>query len=100
MSLNNSGTARPIWLNFFLLAPSWSRDGFRPKKSGSGIRFYENPEKSILAGNCKVFLHKSSNFYVKNRRLYKFSNILSSEMEGQSPPIADLIWEKTSKILK
>ena len=32
VSLNNSGTAGPIWLNFFLLAPSWSRDGFRPKK--------------------------------------------------------------------
>ena len=30
--LHNSGTAGPIWLNLFLLAPSWSRDGFRPKK--------------------------------------------------------------------
>ena len=28
----SSGMAGPIWLNFFLLAPSWSRDGFRPKK--------------------------------------------------------------------
>ena len=28
----SSGTAGPIWLNFFLLAPSWSGDGFRPKK--------------------------------------------------------------------
>ena len=28
----SSGTAGPIWLNFFLLAPSWPRDGFRPKK--------------------------------------------------------------------
>ena len=28
----SSRTAGPIWLNFFLLAPSWSRDGFRPKK--------------------------------------------------------------------
>ena len=27
----SSETAGPIWLNFFLLAPSWSRDGFRPK---------------------------------------------------------------------
>ena len=39
----SSGSAGPIWLNFFLLAPSWSRDGFRPKKipvPGSG-----NPEK-------------------------------------------------------
>ena len=30
--LNNSETAGPIWLNFFLLTPSWSRGGFRPKK--------------------------------------------------------------------
>ena len=28
----SSGTAGPIWLIFFLLAPSWSRDGLRPKK--------------------------------------------------------------------
>ena len=28
----SSGTAGPIWLNFFLLALSWSRDGFRPQK--------------------------------------------------------------------
>ena len=28
----SSGTAGPIWLNFFLLALSWSRDGFRLKK--------------------------------------------------------------------
>ena len=33
---------------------------------GSG--FSENPEKTILAGNYKIFLQKSSNFYVKNRR--------------------------------
>ena len=30
--LNNSGTAGLFWLNFFLLAPSWSQGGFRPKK--------------------------------------------------------------------
>ena len=29
--LNNSGTAGPIWLNFFLLAPFWSQGGYRPK---------------------------------------------------------------------
>ena len=29
--LNNSGTAGPIWLNLFLLAPYWSGDGFRLK---------------------------------------------------------------------
>ena len=32
LSSISSGTAGPICLNFFLLAPSWSRDGFRPKK--------------------------------------------------------------------
>ena len=32
LSSISSGTAGPIRLNFFLLAPSWSRDGFRPKK--------------------------------------------------------------------
>ena len=32
LKLNNSGTAGPIWLNLFLLAPSWSQDGFRSKK--------------------------------------------------------------------
>ena len=37
--LYNSKTAEPIWLNFFLLAPSWSHGGYRPKNSGSGIRF-------------------------------------------------------------
>ena len=29
---NSSGTAGPIWLNFFWFALSWSHDGFRPKK--------------------------------------------------------------------
>ena len=33
----SSWTAGPIWLNFYLLAPSWSRDGFRPKKFGIRI---------------------------------------------------------------
>ena len=47
--LNNSGTAGPIWLNFFLLAPSWSQSGFRLKKNpdpGSG--FSGNPEKTRI----------------------------------------------------
>ena len=29
--LHHSGTAGPIWLNLFLLAPYWSGDGFRLK---------------------------------------------------------------------
>ena len=30
--LHHSGTAGPIWLNLFLLAPYWSGDGFRQKR--------------------------------------------------------------------
>ena len=63
LKLNNSGTAGPIWLSLFLLAPSWSRDGFRLKKNpdpGSG--FSENPKKPILAGNYKIFLQKIFEF--------------------------------------
>ena len=32
LKLKNSGTAGPIWLNLFLLAPHWSGDGFRQKR--------------------------------------------------------------------
>ena len=47
VSLNNSGTAGPIWLNFFLLAPSWSRDGFRLKKVQIRDQFFsKNPSFS------------------------------------------------------
>ena len=49
--LNNSGTAGPIWLNFFLLAPSLSQDGFRPKKFRNRYPvFPENREKSGFLG--------------------------------------------------
>ena len=46
----SSGTAGPIWLNFFLLAPSWLWGGFRPKKSGSGIRFFRKSGKTRTLG--------------------------------------------------
>ena len=46
----SSGTAGPIRLNFFLLAPSWSRDGFRPKKSGFGIRIFRKSGKTRFLG--------------------------------------------------
>ena len=66
----------------FLLAPSLSRDGFRPKRNpDSESGFSENPQKSILAGNYKTFLQKSSNFHVEDRRnnsakrLYKFCSV-------------------------
>ena len=64
----SSGTAGPIWLNFLLLALSWSRDGFRPKNPDPGSGFSVNPEKPILVGNYKIFLQKSLNFHVKNRQ--------------------------------
>ena len=63
LKLNNSGTAGPIGLNFFLLALSWSQDGFRLKKipdPGSG--FSDDPENPILAGNYKLFLQKIFEF--------------------------------------
>ena len=41
----SSGTAGPIWLNFFLLAPSWSQGGFRPKNPNPESSFSGNPEK-------------------------------------------------------
>ena len=50
LKLNNSGTAGLIWQNFFLLALSWSRDGFRPKSSGSGIRFFRKSRKTRILG--------------------------------------------------
>ena len=40
----SSGMAGPIWLNFFLLALSWLRDGLRPKNPDLGSGFSRNPE--------------------------------------------------------
>ena len=45
---HNSGTAELIWINFFLLAPSWSRGGFRPKK----IRIQDPVFPEILNQIC------------------------------------------------
>ena len=50
LKLNNYRTAGLIWLNFYLLAQSLSRDGFRPTKPDPGSGFSKNPEKPILAG--------------------------------------------------
>ena len=46
----SSGTAGPIWLNFFLLAPSWSRNGLGQKNSGSGIRIFRKSGKTRILG--------------------------------------------------
>jgi len=49
LSPKSFGTAGPIWLTFFVFAPSWLRGGFKPKKnSGSGIFFF--PEKPGFQG--------------------------------------------------
>ena len=58
LKLNNFGTGGPIWLNGMVLDQ---------KNPDPGSGFSENPENPILAGNYKFF-----------------SNILSSEAEGQS----------------
>ena len=68
LKLNNYRTAGLIWLNFFLLAQSLSRDGFRRKNPDPGSGFSKNPGKPILAGNYKTFLHKSLNFHAENRQ--------------------------------
>ena len=69
------------------------------KNPNPGSGFSENPEKHFWQEIIKDFLQKPSNFHVKNHhdsivatmiseRLYKFSNILSSEVQGQNPLIA------------
>ena len=61
--LNNSGTAGPIWLNFFLLVLSWSQGGFRPKQIR--IRdpiFSGNPEKIRFLGYYLTIWLKFSGF--------------------------------------
>ena len=42
--------------------------GLGQKNPDLGPGFSENPEKPILTGNYKIFLHKSSIFCVKNRQ--------------------------------
>ena len=54
--LSPPGTAGPIWLNFFLLAPSWANLGFRPKNSGSGIRFFWKSGKTRILKILKILV--------------------------------------------
>ena len=65
--LHNSGTAGPIWLNLFLLAPYWSGDGFRQKRFRirspvfPKIRKNRFPAKIIikyLFKNVRIFMWK------------------------------------------
>jgi len=89
----SSRTARPIWLNFFLLASSWSHDGFRPKKipdSGSG--FSGNPEKPRILTILKILVlfaivTKSITTQTRMDFLQFFLRLWSPNM-----PIAHLFW--------
>ena len=61
LKLNNSGTAGPIWPNFFLLAPYWPGDGFRQKRFRirglvfPKIRKNRFPAKIIIKYFSKIF---------------------------------------------
>ena len=55
LKLNNYRTAGLIWLNFYLLAQSLSRDGFRPTKPDPGSDFSKNPEKPVWREILKYF---------------------------------------------
>ena len=74
----------PIWLNLFLLALSLSLSGFRPKNLDTGFL------PSFLHIYSKYFLAKIFEYKILKNALnikfsfYKFSNILSFEVEGQS----------------
>ena len=69
LKLNNSGTAGPIWLSLFLLAPSWSRDGFRLKKFQIRGPVFPKIRKNLFWREIiKYFCKKYSNFHVENRR--------------------------------
>ena len=101
----SSGTAGPIWLNFFLLAPSWSRDGFRPKKFRIQDPVFPKIRKNrfwreILKYFCKnvrIFMWKIfeiivlSNFtnsviyYLLRRK----GRATSKSVEGAQPPPPD-----------
>ena len=58
------------------------------KISDPGSAFSEIPEYLILAEIYKIFLQIFKK--ITNKRFSKFSNVLSSEVEGQSPPRAAL----------
>ena len=102
--LNNSGMAGPILVNFFLLAPSWSESGFRPKKFRirglvfPKIRKNRFPAKIIikyLFKNVRIFIWKIAEMIAlsdfKNPVTYyllrKKGRATSKNVEGaQAPP--------------
>ena len=104
--LNNSGTAGPIWLNFFLLTPSWSRGGFRPKKfQVQDMDFRKSgkidfPAILTYVYTLNIFLQKSLNLLLKMRELQSLDfkdsvtycllrwkgRASSKSVEGAQPP--------------
>ena len=78
----SSWTAGPIWLNFYLLAPSWSRDGFRPKKFGIRI-LRKTPVFRVLfdqfGWNFQVILTLAQICFNTNKLLDQVSNFLDLE---------------------
>ena len=78
----------------FLLAPSWSRDGFRSKKFRIRDPVFPKIRKNRFSHHfysytLNIFWQKSLNLFLENAgtinfRFYKFSHILSFEVKGQS----------------
>ena len=66
--LSVCGIIIPERLNIFLLAPAWSRGGYRQKKIRIQNPFLRKSGKKISCqNNYKIILQKSSNFHLKNR---------------------------------
>ena len=106
LSLNNSGTAGPIWLNYFLLAPYCSRDGFRQKRFWirgpvfPKIRKNQFPAKifiKYLSKNVQIFMWKIAEMIAlsdfKNPVTYyllrRKGRATSKNVEGAQPPPPD-----------
>ena len=91
----SSGTAGPIWLNFFLLAPSWSRDGFRPKKFRIRDPVFpeirKNPDFRVLfdqfGWNLRVVLTLTQICFNTNKFLDRVSGFLDPVFPDKSGQI-------------
>ena len=101
VSLHHSGTAEPIWLNFFFLAPSWSRGGFRPKKIRILDPVYpeirKNPDFRVLfdqfGWNVWVLLTLNQICFNTNKFLDRVSG--SPNPEFGFPEKSGKIWQKS-----
>ena len=83
--LHNSGTAGPIWLNLFLLAPSWSRDGFRPEDNMLLL-------SAIIFGDLP---HENSNIFAKIFYDYFGGKSVFSDFQKNRIPDPELFLPKT-----